>query len=1770
MFGFGFFGKTKNIETQTPSSAQETNSGVIRVSDYVGTLSEDLASDPEILTIDERGVILKIVRTDVLQTYNEKTVVLNKKYRDMIVGSCDGEFPIANPVSEHIYFNKNDRKYYRCITGTTGTVTSPDNKFEVISLQNLNSKIIRNVNITGAAKGNGSVSNGVINVNTTVNYADVTGKPTTMPNPQALTISLNGVGQPTYTGSSAVSFNINASNIGAQPKGDYALSNHNHDGKYQPVGNYSTTDHNHDDRYYTEGEVNSKLSTYLPLAGGTLKGELVTPLNSGLKYISKDGSPKWLIHNNSGEEIGIGYSNNGQNVPVRVYGSLIVNRDKTVWHNGNFDPNSKANANHNHDSAYAKVGHNHNDLYYGKSEVDDKLKGYAVGGHNHDSVYSKLGHTHTSDNITAMTGYTKATSFAAVSASDNLNTAIGKLEKGLDTKQPAGSYAPSSHNHNDLYNTKSEVTNLLSSYSKNGHNHNDLYNTKSEVTNLLAGKLGKGDNAVSASKLATARSIAINGAVNGSATFDGSANISINTSLAGFDAGKITSGVISVDRLPKTALSEFIAVANKEARLKLTKTQVQNGDTVKETDSKRMYLVIDDTKLSTEEGYQEYTTIVDWSTITGKPSSFTPSSHTHTWEQITNRPSSMKNPTALSVQLNGGTANVYDGSIAKTINITPASIGAQVAGSYATANHNHDSVYAKISHGTHVTYSTDAPKANGTAAAGTAAAVSRADHVHPLQTSVSGNAGSANKWSTARTITLTGDASGSVSIDGTANVNLPVTIANDSHTHSWGNITGKPSTFTPSSHTHATSEVRALTGYTKAEAFSAITVEDALNTAIGKLEKGLDTKSDSGHTHAWTSITGRPSTMPNPNNLVIKLNGAAGVTYNGSAAGEVNITPAGIGAQPAGNYATSGHNHDDRYFTEAEINSKLGGYLPKSGGTMTGDITMDTGKSFIGSYNHGYQAKKSDGNPIYALLVGTDGKLHLGYNNTIPLLLDSDNVFVRGDHKVWHAGNFDPNSKANTSHGNHVPSVQTADNSTYLRNDNTWHKITPADIGAQPKGNYSTVGHGHSWGEISGKPTTMPNPNGLTLQLNGKTATTYTGSSAATVNITPASIGAQPSGNYSTVGHTHDDRYYIKSESDNKFATKSEVSNKKVNPDGVVFNGWYTYGRMDNISRNLVGSCSSNKLFGLDPKGITIEYSRDGGSTWVDYGANEWEKRSLVTEQVSMRFSLGKGTTKEDNVNFGTKAQLRITFDSKADNRYASIDSAFIWFNTNGNTSRVTMQKAKTTSPDTWENVFVDKELSGWSGPNMYYFPKSTFGGQNTNYHKVRFVFKQIAINSSYPTSLVYDIRLFGLDTWNAPNNMMHHGKLYDWDPYQNMLVPKGLKILNGELLLPYNRGIKYDSDNNGALKWLIHNNNGNEIGIGYTGDQAKPVKIYGSLVVNGDKAVWHSGNFNPATKSDTNHNHDSTYSKNGHTHDDRYYTESEINSKLGGYLAKGSYTGTAADLKTLVDGKAPTSHTHTWAQISDRPSSMKNPTALSIQLNGGTANVYDGSAAKTINITAASIGAQVAGSYASSSHNHDSVYSKLGHNHDDRYFTETEVTEKLKGYSLTSHNHNGVYAPNVHNHDDKYQPKGSYAAASHTHPYLSTSGGTISGALTVTGQILSNADVVAYSDARFKSNIELIADPIVKLNQINGYTYDMMGVDDNRTHQVGVIAQEVQKVLPEAVYEDSNGHLGVRYTNLVPLLIEVAKEQDKTIKSQEERIAKLESQLQKLLSKLS
>ena len=101
--------------------------------------------------------------------------------------------------------------------------------------------------------------------------------------------------------------------------------------------------------------------------------------------------------------------------------------------------------------------------------------------------------------------------------------------------------------------------------------------------------------------------------------------------------------------------------------------------------------------------------------------------------------------------------------------------------------------------------------------------------------------------------------------------------------------------------------------------------------------------------------------------------------------------------------------------------------------------------------------------------------------------------------------------------------------------------------------------------------------------------------------------------------------------------------------------------------------------------------------------------------------------------------------------------------------------------------------------------------------------------------------------------------------------------------------------------------------------------------------------------------------------------------------------------------------------------------------------------------------------------------------------------------------------------------------------------------------------DFIASSDDRLKNRVGKLDNALDKVCAIDGFLYtwnENSSNEDKETVQVGVSAQQVQEVLPEAVEEGNNGYLGVKYDKLVPLLIESIKE----LKSEIEELKRINS----------
>ena len=429
----------------------------------------------------------------------------------------------------------------------------------------------------------------------------------------------------------------------------------------------------------------------------------------------------------------------------------------------------------------------------------------------------------------------------------------------------------------------------VSGVTVSGHN---VTVTKAALPTSVSG------NAGTATKLATSRVIAIAGAVSGSATFDGSTNISISTTLANIDASKITSGTLNADRLPEIPISKIPAAAmerlyvveSQSAAMSLT---IQEGDVVQIGSGGPMYFCVSESASTFATKFKVFTagaaTSVPWSGVTNAPtklSQFTNDSG-FTTNKGTVTSVAMSVPTGLSIS---GSPITASGTLALSytsgysIPTTAKQTNWDTAygwGNHASAGYVKNSVNENITgtknfmNGFKV-FTNSATTSNEY---NTTGKINHTDYAAPI---IFGTNLGKVWWSTqfqSSTILLIGKANSIPiriqslnSIEGNAseiyatrfyqNEKLVATeewVTNKGYLTSvpaqtWASITGKPSTFTPSAHTQS---YTTLTG-------STTTANQAIvsnGTANGWTLKTLGSNAFNSTSYIPTSVSVVASTL---------------------------------------------------------------------------------------------------------------------------------------------------------------------------------------------------------------------------------------------------------------------------------------------------------------------------------------------------------------------------------------------------------------------------------------------------------------------------------------------------------------------------------------------------------------------------------------------------------------------------------------------------------------------------------------------------------------------------------------------------------------------------------------------------------------------------------------------------------------------------------------------------------------------------------------------
>jgi hypothetical protein len=135
----------------------------------------------------------------------------------------------------------------------------------------------------------------------------------------------------------------------------------------------------------------------------------------------------------------------------------------------------------------------------------------------------------------------------------------------------------------------------------------------------------------------------------------------------------------------------------------------------------------------------------------------------------------------------------------------------------------------------------------------------------------------------------------------------------------------------------------------------------------------------------------------------------------------------------------------------------------------------------------------------------------------------------------------------------------------------------------------------------------------------------------------------------------------------------------------------------------------------------------------------------------------------------------------------------------------------------------------------------------------------------------------------------------------------------------------------------------------------------------------------------------------------------------------------------------------------------------------------------------------------------------------------------------------------------------------------IGTAGTAVAAKLQVGGDIRATGEVVAYaaSDKNLKDNIQKIESPLEIISKIGGYTFDWNKNQQTYTGKdYGVIAQEIEEVMPELVITRESGYKAVNYEKIIPLLIESIKEQQNAIVAQQTEIKELREVINNILNK--
>ena len=215
----------------------------------------------------------------------------------------------------------------------------------------------------------------------------------------------------------------------------------------------------------------------------------------------------------------------------------------------------------------------------------------------------------------------------------------------------------------------------------------------------------------------------------------------------------------------------------------------------------------------------------------------------------------------------------------------------------------------------------------------------------------------------------------------------------------------------------------------------------------------------------------------------------------------------------------------------------------------------------------------------------------------------------------------------------------------------------------------------------------------------------------------------------------------------------------------------------------LIPELGANRLAFAPAAGITVEYSRDSGATWVDYGATETQKLLLTTNGTKLICGGSDVVAPPD-----AKRMLRITFSSVTAKIYTVFRKFAIYIGSSGASGCYLTLRCRThanvkNNVDTW-TTFADKQpISGNGGWDIINTNFITYSTTDSQYEEVQFIFGYTGIGYSSGKGLeVVRILGFGGAGWITPSTMAATGRLYTYNSSKSATFPANVTA-TGQLI---------------------------------------------------------------------------------------------------------------------------------------------------------------------------------------------------------------------------------------------------------------------------------------------------------------------------------------------------------------------------------------------------